>query len=494
MSSSSSRPYQSKVFNFFNQQSRRLSQKLESTIRNLQVATKWSVEALLYPLYQALQPDKQPGKKLQTSAKTTQTYLKSHTPPPADTPIQNVIELVKNLPSAAAAESETLQNVKSSGFLGRTWEKITHSFGWLQTQQAPKLPSENTLQHHIPTVQGIAVKLETRDLVLVSDNNKVFDVLTISQQRKLNDTINQEIAEYSQVLQLVAAKKEQNLLPEIDRILNKLTNSSDSSITNVPENQNTLEIKSYPGKILAFLDTVLAKLEAKAIVPVKQQSQGIIKVAKTQLYILIYGKEQVEARGEISVNADNLTSEQQSLNIPALIESAINYFFGGRKIPQLREDEKDYKFNKIKISHQTVNTFIDTRQIQTSELTGDSWLTWGDLFGNLEITAEIKANTTEDKNQEVLNTKERKVFKNKKSVSSTPESSFANAREAEKQQQKQQQKQHKLKPDWIETTATFIGYEKHPLEQILAWLDHVMLWIEMIFMNMIYFFKGLLQG
>lgn len=482
MSSSSSRPYQSKVFNFFNQQSRRLSQKLESTIRNLQVATKWSVEALLYPLYQALQPDKLIGKRLQTSAKTTQTYLKSHTPPPADAPINNVLELVKSLPSAAASESETLQNVKSSGFFGRTWEKITHSFGWLQSQKAPKLPSENTLQHHIPTVQGIAVKLETRNLVLVSDNNKVFDVLTIAQQRNLHETINQEIAEYSQVLQLVAAQKEQNLLPEIDRILNKLTNSSDSSITNVPENQNTLEIKSYPGTILAFLDTALAQLEAKAIVPVKQQSQGIIKVAKTQLDIFIYGKEQVEARGEISVNADNL--EQPTLNIPALIESAINYFFGGRKIPQLREDEKDYKFHEI--PNQTVNRFIDSRQIQTSDFNGDSWLTWGDLFGNLEITS----NTTEDKNQEVLNTVGRKVFKNKNTVSSTPESSFANEREAEKQQQKQ----HRLTPDWIETTATFIGYEKHPLEQILEWLDYIMLWIEMIFMNMIYFFKGLLQG
>ncbi|MBE9059160.1 hypothetical protein [Sphaerospermopsis sp. LEGE 08334] len=484
MSSSSSRPYQSKVFNFFNQQSRRLSQKLESTIRNLQVATKWSVEALLYPLYQALQPDKLIGKRLQTPGQTTQTYLQSHTPPPADAPIQNVLELVKSLPSAAASESETLQNVKSSGFLGRTWEKITHSFGWLQSPKAPKLPSENTLQHHIPTVQGIAVKLETRNLVLVSDNNKVFDVLTIAQQRNLHETINQEIAEYSQVLQLVAAQKEQNLLPEIDRLLNKLTNSSDSSITENTENRNPLEIKSYPGKILALLDTALAKLEAKAIVPVKQQSQGIIKVAKTQLDIFIYGKDQVEARGEISVNANTLN--QRNLNIPALIESAINYFFGGRKIPQLREDEKDYKnYNFNEIPNQPVNTFVDSRQIPTSDLTGNSWLTWGDLFGNLEITS----NTTEDKNQQVLNTETRKVFKNKKSASSTTESSFANETAAEKQQQKQ----HRLKPDWIETTATFIGYEKHPLEQILAWLDYIMLWIEMIFMNMIYFFKGLLQ-
>jgi hypothetical protein len=33
-------------------------------------------------------------------------------------------------------------------------------------------------------------------------------------------------------------------------------------------------------------------------------------------------------------------------------------------------------------------------------------------------------------------------------------------------------------PDWIETRATLMGYVKHPLEQILAWLDRAMLWLE----------------
>jgi hypothetical protein len=33
-------------------------------------------------------------------------------------------------------------------------------------------------------------------------------------------------------------------------------------------------------------------------------------------------------------------------------------------------------------------------------------------------------------------------------------------------------------PDWIEIPATLMGYVKHPLEQILAWLDRFMLWLE----------------
>jgi len=36
----------------------------------------------------------------------------------------------------------------------------------------------------------------------------------------------------------------------------------------------------------------------------------------------------------------------------------------------------------------------------------------------------------------------------------------------------------KLAPDWIETAATPSGYVKHPLEEILAWLDRGLLWLE----------------
>ncbi len=34
------------------------------------------------------------------------------------------------------------------------------------------------------------------------------------------------------------------------------------------------------------------------------------------------------------------------------------------------------------------------------------------------------------------------------------------------------------KPEWIETKAEIVGYQKHPLEQLLAWIDNTMLKIE----------------
>jgi hypothetical protein len=489
MSSDSSSRYQSKVFNFLNQHSQRLTQQWENTIRHLQVATKWSVEALLYPLYQIFQPDELEGKRLQTKANQPQPQLQPETHPPADAPIQHVLELIKNLPSAAASDSQTSHNLNPLAFLGNTMREVATRLGWGKAvKNQPHIEScitqspqpENTLLYHLPTVQGIAVKLDNRHFILVSEDNRVFDVLTTQQQVKLADKINSEVAEYWHSFKLVQAKREQELFPEIDRILTKLTSNTNPGVAGFTESRLTENIQSYAGQILVVLDTALAKLEAKTLVPVKQRSQEIIQLTKAQLHIFIYGKGSIKARRDITVNARDL--ENLILHISALIKAAINYFFRSREIPKIA-DNKTFP----QLPTKPVNQVVKNNQLQESDLTADSWLTWGDLFGGLAINEinvdefnQIKASDSfRDDTQQ-------RLFKYKQSTKNTPHFHDEHGRETERHQ-------YQLEPDWIETTATFLGYEKHPLEQILAWLDHVMLWIEMIFMNMIYFFKGLLQ-
>ncbi|MEO8891090.1 MAG: hypothetical protein ABI417_06075, partial [Coleofasciculaceae cyanobacterium] len=45
-------------------------------------------------------------------------------------------------------------------------------------------------------------------------------------------------------------------------------------------------------------------------------------------------------------------------------------------------------------------------------------------------------------------------------------------------------------PDWIETPATPSGYVKHPLEQLLEWLDSAMLWLEELVTKIWRSFRG----
>ncbi|MBD2625796.1 hypothetical protein [Trichormus variabilis] len=479
MSSGSSGPYQSKIFKFFNQHSQRLTKKWENSFRNLQVATKWSVEALLYPLYQMFQPDELAGKQ-----------LPPETPPPADAPIQHVLELVKNLPSAAASDSQSSQKVKPLTFLGDTLREAATRLGWLKNSRLPQsLQPEKTLQHHIPKVLGIAAQLENRHLVLVSNDNRILDVLTIQQQEKLTNKINSEVAEYWHFCKLAEIQQQQKLLPEINRILSKLTTNDTPNITDLAETKIPVNIEDYPGKFLALMDTVIAKLESKALVPVQQRSQKIIQVAKTQFDIFIYGREQLEARGRIAINPGDL--ENQTLNISELITAAINYFFGERNLQNI-----DSQPTPEKLPGKSSNQIDQNNQLSEADLNNfnklNNWLTWNDLFAKIELdpkNASLNSDTnlvTENTHYELSSKSRRDLFRSKKFAKVASSSQVEIEIKAEKDQ-------YEAQPDWIETTATFLGYEKHPLEQILAWLDHVMLWIEMIFMNMIYFFKGLLQ-
>ena len=437
MSSDSSNRYQSKLFNFVYQHSRRLTQKWENTVKNLQVATGLGVGSLLYPLYQLWQQN------------GTENQLHSATPPSSDAPIQIILDVVKNLPPGDA-NLPTSPKTNPFTFLGSLWEKIFPK---------PNFPtSENTLQQHIPTVQGIAIELQTRNLVLVSADNRIFDVFTPQQNVKLADRINSEVSEYRYSLQLIAHQQKE-LLPKIDQLLNKLTDEdpiiAQKSLLN-------------PIKLFGFLDKLVANLETTALVPVQQRSQEIIH--------------------NLTIKNDSL--RPQKSQIYDLILAAINYFFGGRNNYQIGGN-----FAPDKLPTKSNN------QLNNSDVVGDPWLTWSDLFGetnrNIEqiepVFASISEKIVDDMDVNNFQPSQPK-WDLLNSRSKTDQKAPKSKNEQFSGKSNQTSQEFNFKPDWIDISATSLGYEKHPLEQILEWLDHSILWIEQIFTNMVYFFRGLLLG
>ncbi|MTJ54480.1 hypothetical protein FJR38_18370 [Anabaena sp. UHCC 0253] len=439
MSSGSSNRYQSKLFNFVYQHTRRLTQTLENTFKNLQVATQVGVGSLLYPLYQLLQQNE------------TAKQLQSATPPPSDEPIQNILDIVKNLPPGEA-DIPTSAKTTPFTFLGSLWEKVFPK----QNSQAP----ENTLQQHIPTVQGIATELQTRNLVLVSADNRIFDVFTPQQNTKLADRINSEISEYRYSLQLIGHQQKE-LLPEIDRLLNKLT-----------DEDSTIARKSLlnPIKLFGFLDKLVANLETTALVPVQQRSQEIVNNFSKPF-------------SDLTVNNDNI--ESHKTNIADLIAAAINYFFGGRNNYQIGSNSAAEKLPE-KSDYQ--KSFAPN-QLNINDSLGDTWLTWNDLFGETDI------NIDEEIVEKSVNNDATRLQGTQWGLPSDRSKRGQNPRQPKNQEFNSQTSQgFDFKPDWIDISATSLGYEKHPLEQILEWLDTTILWIEQIFTNMLYFFRGLLFG
>jgi hypothetical protein len=544
----SSGRYQSKLFNFVHQQSRRLTEQWEHTFRHLQVATKWGVELILYPVYLLFQSSESDGKTLHTKEPQSRLNLPSNDPdfPPAthlsvDSPIEHVLETVYYLSSEEAmSTSEKTSETDNPSLLGFFWRKspsdnsknnleIIHSSTVTEDNQLGTIKlsqRESLLKQHIGVVRGIATNLLNRNLVLVTADNEILDILTPQQQIKLQDRIISEIANYWHYWRLIAAKKEKEFLPQINSLLAKITGENTIKIPALAEEipQHLLD----SNRLLAFLDITIAKLESNALILVKERSQEIVEVAQTQLNIFIYGKEQLATKGEIAVSSGDL--ENRVLNFQALIDAAINYFFGVRNKKTLESITSDTPSGKILFDRPKKGLF-KSHQLPKQDLTNDPWLTWSDLFGDTETVADkpmtlsenttpalasnlsaglywpknltrqqpkVKSGLVQRKTTNRDLTSIPKTSAKVKSVKQTKASISQSKNENHKgeilQQQFSQSTEIEAQPDWIEIKATATGYEKHLLEQLLEWLDYVMLWLEEIFVKMFNSLQRVWQG
>ena len=547
MSSGSSGRYQSRLFNFVHQQSRRVTQQWEHTFRHLQVATKWGVEALLYPVYLLFQSSESSGKTLQTKEPQTRLKLQPNDTdfqseiPNADSPIQQVLEAVNYVLSdeAVSTPTKTSETFNPLALLGIFRLKFvdknsTNNVSYIESSSITEnkaeiinLQLDNALKQHLPAVRGIATNLMNRSLVLVTTENEILDILTPHQQAKLEDRIINEVANYWQSWRLIIAKKETELLPQIDRLLAKLTDGNTTKIPALAEGISKDLLNTE--RLLAFLDIAVAKLESNALVPVQERSQEIVQVAQTQLNIFLYGKEQLAARGEIATTTDGL--ETHTLNIQALIEAALNYFFGVGNRKTLDSTTSDEQLPGKLFSSRFRKALSKSPLLENQDLDVDPWLTWNDLFGDSETVTDKSVTLSQMKNpalaaslsvghfpQKNLTVKQPKIgsgLVQRKQANSNLASSqkksgkVSSAKQTQArisptksesrkgeilQQQFHQSSEVEAQPDWIETKATSTGYEKHPLEQLLEWVDYAMLWLEERFVKIFQLLRQMWQG
>jgi hypothetical protein len=253
MSSGSPGRYQSRLFNFINRQSRRLSDQYNRTVRHLKVAAVWGVQILLYPVYLVAQAGLSAGRQLSCAAQAGWPQLKALThsrpqepPPAADTPIQHVLSEINTL--ELQLENWTVGSFQVESLAGDlTYPHPTHrgmenagatekanvSLTLMPTEKVT-LASDNTsdeqpsttsnLQPAAPPqlsttdqqssddcclIQGVGSLLATRTLVLVTVENQILDILTPQQQRKLASKISWEVANLRRQGRIAQASRHQ---------------------------------------------------------------------------------------------------------------------------------------------------------------------------------------------------------------------------------------------------------------------------------------------
>ena len=310
MSSSSQPPYKSRLFNFLNRQYIRINAQIGKRTRQLKLTVEWSLQTLLYPFYLLVQAGRMVGRQFNANSQPTPWELepanndRSTSLPDSDSPIQKVLEAIAT------------ENI---------------------------LPQPKQL-----TVQGLAIMLTNRHLVLVSSDNQIYDLLSPQQQKDLQLLIRDVSADYWQQTRLVTGKINPKIstLPTIksqqselslplklfwqlmgwvqkSRVAIACNLFGESSLISSPQSNYNSEVDnsepvSPPTGFLANLDSSVAKLE--------------------NVYFITWNKSNLTNSNNYkdidSINNNNqlhLQEKEEVFSLQILIKSAIDYFFGRHK-------------------------------------------------------------------------------------------------------------------------------------------------------------------
>ncbi|MFE1748621.1 hypothetical protein [Coleofasciculus sp. H7-2] len=506
MSSPPNGRYKSQLFNFLSRKSRRLKDESDRALRKLKVAAVWGAQILLYPVYLLAQTSQLAGRQLQQATKEKpqlQTSGKKDrakrpdsppTPPPADTPIQQVLRAI-----AGQEESELVLNsaansvgvsTNKAGFFNQVADAITFVsttyFGFkffnhnsasgsshssssnltlhplnlpetvvVQTLQ-PKEAAEGTRSgqslaaalHNQIVVRGVATQLATRSVVLVTAENQILDILTPQQQQKLQQRIRWELANYWRqwrlaqasakgiVAQLRPPVNQRHLLPPVrlfwgvmawvqkgpvaiaanlfqestlvrwqetreDEEMGTGFSASGEGIGSIPpfrKNKALHPSSSLLLQPLIFLDRTLVAIEVRQkdfLAKLTPRSGEIKAIERSPLQrIQAVFSQPMQQPASADVNAQAHT---QAHNIQALIQAAIDYFFGRRdgklsweSTPEIDSDSHS-QTNQISGG---ASASLASAQRHNPELTAtgiaDPWLTMNDLFGESDAPTASK--------------------------------------------------------------------------------------------------------
>ncbi len=446
MSSGSPGRYQSRLFNFLNRQSRRLTDQYDRTVRHLKVAAVWGAQILLYPVYLLVQAGLSAGRQISSATQAGWSPLKAFTssqppepPPAADTPIHQVLSEVNTLKLNVGRLTQELKVESSED----NPQPVTSANLQPVTPTAlSKTTQESSEEHWM--IQGVASLLATHTLVLVTVQNQILDILTPQQQKKLASKISWEMANLRRqwrIEQVSSHQFTQRRLSDLDqpRVFppvrlfwnlmawiqtspvaiaanlfqestlvrsgelkvdgSNLQPSNLQPFNRQPSNLQTFNRQpsnfqpSTPVKgALAFLDRTVAELESHQLVP----GSEVVIVLRDSFGSRIEKLLQ-QVRSQSITSGDTASSPEASrtntFGIQALIYAAIDYFFGRRRsnLPDTGSQEQttilaNQQGEADQLSGRYSTARLPVGQTSNSELADasepDPWLTSSDLFGN----------------------------------------------------------------------------------------------------------------
>jgi hypothetical protein len=505
----SSGRYQSSVFNFLNRRSLQLSEQVRRTVRSVKMTASWSVQILLYPAYAAFQTGRVTAQQLRQAVQTTSLRLKT---------VEKAIQKVTHVNAPPRLESSlrsdtpiyrALQTVEAFALLPTIkspLERVTLSNLSIQADQAselavhhraaqPNATGDQTIDAKIVVSQngavstsaasekgavsligltgvtggngaarslsfsgkiiGIASLLTSRSLVLVTNQGQLLDILTTEQQAQLHQRIVWEVAHYWRTRRNLWVQQPAPFplpLPEV--------------------RQNALPPVRMVRRLMAWMQTSSVAIatnlfQESALVARLQAEQAI---AHTQTVNLS------EPRVEDPWTEDDDTSG--FVEMTEFSETAINPWKRRRQAalnPLAGTPTRLLKSSRFS----GLFPFAGRRQGSAATQTNLQSSRFSTIFSGLKgIRSESRLAQVER-----AESKTAAIAPTPSSPSPEPGSTLQPSQPdtpGQIEQSNSQDGSSNLQTTWIEAETTLVGYVKHPLEQILEWLDSGMVWIEEI--------------
>jgi len=507
--------YQSSVFNFLNRRSLQLSEQIRRTVRSVKMTASWGVQILLYPAYVAFQAGRVTAQQLRQAVQTTSLRLKAvekavekvkhvNAPPrpepslSCDTPLYRALQTVEafallpviktplelvaspDLSTQLVDQSElTVQipriselAVSQSATEVSTAETSATEIGAAETRIV--INQNGTVSRHSTAngngamsgngsrrslspsskIIGIASLLTNRSLVLITNQGQILDILTAEQQTQLHRRIVWEVAHYWRTRRALWAEQQSAPYP-----------------LPLPEvSQNALPPVRMFQRLMAWMQT------------------GSVAIA-TNLF-----------------HESALVARLQAEQAIAFAQIA-NFGEPEADDPWTEDDDTSGFVEMTEFSEKTVNPWKRRQQATLNPTAGTPVrLLKSSRFSGLFPFAGRQQNSTQTKAQANppinrlgrvvpnlrsawLENRLAPVAETTRTVAIAPMPSSPEAADSGLQpsppdaagqldQPNPQTSSSDLQTTWIETEATLVGYVKHPLEQVLEWLDSGMVWIE----------------
>jgi hypothetical protein len=454
MSSSPPGPYKSKIFNLFNRQSLQLKDRLEKAGRHIKVALEWGVQILAYPIYLIVQTGRMAGRQLGTTvekAKLPPVPTDSQrATPPVDTTIDRVLETV-DLWLSPTSEPEASKDLADSVLPATEKQDLPVKMCTMVhiSPQTPELIEPEKLAQLHPNssvgeiqnpkdslaVCGVASLLETHDLVLVTQDNQIVDILSSQQQKELQKRIYWEVANYwyrQRLLSKVAhpfpvlvpsfEEGSENVLPpaklfwkamrwmqtsQLAIAVNLFGEStivrSDVKVATISPLNNT----SIPDRsLLDMFGDRLQDLGRQPLEPLSERNLQELIQAAVNYFFGKHNSQAIPAQSPsetqqpqhllpnlvqkvktgLAGKSSNLNeaSEPDPFQIQVLVEAALDHFFGARYSGL--KSRSLLALRQQKGQHSLENR-VDKVLSPQSNAIDDPWLSWDDLYA--ETTLEI---------------------------------------------------------------------------------------------------------